>query len=66
MRQGGRRSAGLQRFFDGEERWKKITLLNPFSLQSSARQIVGIIEDVTEERKKEHQLLKEKALIWRQ
>lgn len=49
--------------FDGEKRWKKITLLNPFSLQSSARQIVGIIEDVTEERKKEHQLLKEKAYM---
>ena len=47
----------------GEERWKKITLLNPFSVQGGARQIVGVMEDVTEERKKEHQLLKEKAYM---
>ena len=32
-------------------------------IRDSARQIVGIIEDVTEERKKEHQLLKEKAYM---
>lgn len=46
-----------------EERWKKITLLNPFSRQSGARQIIGIAEDVTRERRREQQLLKEKAYM---
>lgn len=46
-----------------EERWKKITLLAPMSRQSGARQIVGIAEDVTKERRREQQLLKEKAYM---
>lgn len=46
-----------------EERWKKITLLAPVSRQSGSRQIIGIAEDVTKERRREQQLIKEKAYM---